>query len=217
MAQYAIIGLGRFGRAAATELMKMNHAVLGVDTDTKVVDHFADQLTRAVIADATDKEALIELGLGNYDGVLVAIGEDVEASLVCVVHLKSLGVDNIWVKAGSHTQHIIFNKIGVQHIIHPEEEMGIRTAQLLSYPMINDYISLGSGDFIVEVTASPQYDHTTLGDLLQQERDHVQILLIKRKNEITHQPAADFVLNAGDVVVLFGKLHDLRSIAPKLR
>lgn len=95
--------------------------------------------------------------------------------------------------------------------------MGIRTAQLLSYPMINDYISLGSGDFIVEVTASPQYDHTTLADLLADELQRVQILLIKRKNTITHQPAGDFVLNAGDVVVLFGKLRDLRSIAPKLR
>lgn len=217
MAQYAIIGLGRFGGSAAVELMKMGHAVLGVDTEVKVVDHFADQLSRAVIADATDKDALLELGLGNFNNVLVAIGENIEASLVCVVHLKSLGVSNIWVKARTHTQHLILNKIGVQRIIHPEEEMGIRTAQLLSYPMVNDYISLGSGDFIVEVTASAQYDNTRLGDLLAQEKDRVQILLIKRKNVVNHHPDDDFILNVGDVVVFFGSLQDLRSLAPKLR
>src|SRR5690625_6467950 len=111
-----------------------------------LVDHFVDLLSRVALSDASDKYYLEVLVLANFDGVFVAIGESFEASLVCVVHLKSLGVNNIWVKAQSRAQHVILNKVGVTRIIHPEEEMGIRTAQFISYPMINDYISLGSGD-----------------------------------------------------------------------
>src|SRR5690625_4345133 len=99
MAQYAVIGLGRFGGSTAEALIKMNHSVSGVDSDPNLVDHYAELSSRAAVADASDKEALEELGLANFDGVLVAIGESFEASLVCVVHLKSLGVNNIWVKA----------------------------------------------------------------------------------------------------------------------
>src|SRR5690606_28671219 len=99
MGQYAVIGLGRFGSAASHELMKLGHSVLGVDTDPKVIDKHADHITHAVIADVTDRGALEELGLNNYDVVLVAIGEALQASLLCVVHLKSLGIEPIWVKA----------------------------------------------------------------------------------------------------------------------
>ena len=88
MGQFAVIGLGRFGSAASLELMKLGHSVLGVDTDGKTVDKYVDELTHAVIADVTDKHALEELDLGNYDVVLVAIGSDLQASLLCVVHLK---------------------------------------------------------------------------------------------------------------------------------
>ena len=91
MAQFAVIGLGRFGSAASLELMKMGHSVLGIDNNSKVVDKYADHLTRAVIADVTDKAAVDELGLDNYDVVLIAIGDDIQASLVCVVHLKAVG------------------------------------------------------------------------------------------------------------------------------
>jgi|SRR5690625_707261 len=217
MAQFTVIGLGRFGRSAALELMRLNHAVLGVDHDAKIVDHLADELSRVVIADATDKEALAELGLNQFDAVLVAIGEDVETALVCVVHLKSLGIKNIWVKANSHTQHLILNKIGVRRIIHPEEEMGIRTAQFISYPMINDYISLGSGDFIVELTTSAEYDGLPLKKIISPNEKRIETILIKRRASITHRPSLNFILRDADIVVLFGRLHDLRNIAPKLK
>ncbi|MFA5597124.1 MAG: TrkA family potassium uptake protein, partial [Pusillimonas sp.] len=142
MAQFAVIGLGRFGSAASLELVKLGHSVLGVDTNEKLVNKYADQLTQAVIADVTDRRAIEELGLDNHDVVLVGIGADLEASLLCVVHLKSAGVKKIWVKATSRAHHTILSKLGVDRIIHPEEEMGIRVAQALSYPMVNDYISL---------------------------------------------------------------------------
>ncbi|AQS50576.1 TrkA family potassium uptake protein [Paenalcaligenes hominis] len=216
MAQFAVIGLGRFGSAASLELMRMGHSVLGIDNDPKIVDKYADHLSRAVIADVTDSAAVQELGLDNYDVVLIAIGDDVQASLVSVVHLKAVGVTKIWVKAISHAQHLILHKLGVNRIIHPEEEMGVRVAQMLSYPMVNDYISLGNGEFVVEITASERLDEISLGEVLHQDNKTVEVLLIKRKTQILVRPTDDFILQAKDVLVIFGPLQALRNIAPKL-
>ena len=216
MGQFAVIGLGRFGSTASLELMKMGHSVLGVDTNAKVVDKLADQITHAVIADVTDRAALDELGLDNYDVVLVAIGEDVQASLLCVVHLKSLSISTIWVKATSHAQHLILSKLGVTRIIHPEEEMGIRVAQALSYPMVNDYISIGNGEFVVEIDVSERLEGVALSQVLENVPATIHVLLIKRRADITVHPSGDFTLQAKDVLVLLGQLNTLKAIAPKL-
>jgi len=216
MGQFAVVGLGRFGSAASLELMKMGHSVLGVDTDGKTVDRMADQLTQAVIADVTDRATLEELGLNNYDVVLVAIGEEIQASLVCVVHLKSLGIQTIWVKATSHAQHLILSKLGVARIVHPEEEMGIRVAQALSYPMVNDYISMGNGEFVVEIDVSARLEGVLLSQVLKDVPDTIHVLLVKRRADITVHPPGDFVLQAKDVLVLLGQLSTLKTIAPKL-
>lgn len=216
MGQFAIIGLGRFGSASALELMKMGHSVLGVDTDGKVIDKYADQLTHAVIADVTDRAALEELGLDNYDVVLVAIGEAIQASLLCIVHLKSLGIQTIWVKATSHAQHLILSKLGVDRIVHPEEEMGIRVAQALSYPMVNDYISMGNGEFVVEIDVSERLEGVPLNQVLQGVPESIHVLLVKRKTQTFVHPSDDFALEAKDTLVLLGQLNALKAIAPKL-
>lgn len=216
MAQFAVIGLGRFGAAASLELMKMGHSVLGVDSDPKIVDKYADRLTRAVIADVSDSAAVEELGLENYDVVLVAIGEDVQASLLCVVHLKTLGIRTVWVKASSHAQHLILNKLGVDRVIHPEEEMGLRIAQVLSYPMVNDYISIGNGEFVVEIRVSERLDGVPLSNIMQDGPESPQVLLVKHRSHSLVHPPADHVLYAKDILVLFGSLDSLRGMAPRL-
>ncbi len=216
MGQFAVIGLGRFGSTASRELMKMGHTVLGVDMSQKVVDQLADQLSQAVIVDVTDRAALEELGLDNYDVVLVAIGSDFQASLLCVVHLKSLGVEKIWVKATSSAEHLILNKLGVTRIVHPEEEMGVRVAQVLSYPMVNDYISLGNGEYIVEITASDRLDKLPLAQIRSTDESAIHVLLVKRKTQIFLNPDDDFSLLPQDTLVLVGQLSRLRAIAPRL-
>lgn len=216
MGQFAVIGLGRFGSAASMELMKMGHSVLGADSSEKTINKYADLLTNAVILDVTDREALEELGLDNYDVVLVAIGTEFQASLLCVVHLKSLGIQEIWVKATSHAQHLILSKLGVTRIIHPEEEMGIRIAQALSYPMVNDYISIGNGEFVVEITVNEKLESVTLQHIVPAEPLKLHVLLVKRKTQVTVHPSLDFVLHANDILVLSGQLSTLRTIAPRL-
>lgn len=219
MGQFAVIGLGRFGAATSLELMRLGHSVLGIDADKRAVDQLADQLTRAAILDVTDRNALAELGLQDYDVVLVTIGEELQNSLVCTVHLKALGVKQIWVKASSMEHHLILNKLGVNRIIHPEEEMGIRIAQNLSYPMVNDYISLGNGEFVVEIEASEKLDGRTLADAISigPQDASIRALAIKRKLETTIHPDDQFVLRARDTLVLFGQLHHLKMAAPRLR
>lgn len=216
MGQFAVIGLGRFGSTASCELMKMGHSVLGIDINARIVDKYADELTQAVIADVTDQDALDELGLDNYDVVLIAIGSDFQASLLCVVHLKSLGIKKIWVKATSRAEHLILNKLGVTRIVHPEEEMGVRVAQTLSYPMVNDYISLGNGEFVVEVTISERLNNTELKTILDHGDDNLHVLLVKRKMQIFTHPELDFRLQHKDIVILAGQLSALQSIAPRL-
>lgn len=216
MAQFAVIGLGRFGSAASVELMKLGHSVLGVDTSEKLVNKYADQLTHAVIADVTDRRAIEELALDNYDVVLVGIGAELEASLLCVVHLKSAGVQKIWVKATSRAHHTILNKLGVDRIIHPEEEMGIRVAQALSYPMVNDYISLGNGQFVVEIDVGERLNGTTVQQFLTESQENVHILLVKRKAEIFFNPGDAFELHTKDILVMAGQLDALKTIAPML-
>ncbi|HLS50690.1 MAG TPA: TrkA family potassium uptake protein [Burkholderiaceae bacterium] len=216
MTQFAVIGLGRFGSSAALELMKLGHDVLGIDSNRKLVSKYADSLTQAVIADATDEQALAELSLQDYDVVLVAIGTDLQTSLLCVVHLKSLGIKNIWVKASSHPQHLILNRLGVDRIIHPEEEMGMRTAQALSYPMVEDYISLGNGQFIVEIHVSDQLQGAPIESFMNNLPSPIYVIAVKRRSELLIQPEVSFSLAAKDILVLLGSLTALKTLAPRL-
>src|SRR5690606_28705788 len=164
----------------------------------------------------SDSAAVEELALENYDVVLVAIGEDVQASLLCVVHLKTLGIQNVWVKASSHAQHLILNKLGVARIIHPEEEMGLRVAQALSYPMVNDYISLGNGEFVVEITVSERLDGVALSQIFPEGPETPRVMLVKHRSQTTVHPPTAHIVHAKDVVVMFGTLDSLRAMAPRL-
>ena len=157
------------------------------------------------------------LRLLSWSGVvLVAIGDEIQASLVCVVHLKALGIPTIWVKATSGAQHLILNKLGVDRIIHPEEEMGIRVAQALSYPMVNDYISIGNGEFVVEIDVSEHLHGKAVGQVIDDAADDIHVLLVKRRTEVTAHPPRDMILEANDIMVLLGKLQTLKTIAPRL-
>ncbi len=108
------------------------------------------------------------------------------------------------------------NKLGVDRIIHPEEEMGIRVAQALSYPMVNDYISIGNGEFVVEIDVSERLEGTPLSQVLPNDPNAIHVLLLKRKTQITVHPAREFTLKPKDVLVLLGQLSALKTIAPKL-
>ena len=121
--------------------MRLGHEVLGVDIDENKANQLADHLTQTVIADATDDSALKEMDLHRFDATLVAIGENIEASILCTMHLKSLHAKEVWVKAITPTHHKIAEKLGADRIFHPEYEMGLRVAQTMAHPNMLDYIA----------------------------------------------------------------------------
>lgn len=216
MAHFTVIGLGRFGVSACQELIHLGHTVTGVDSDPKVADKYADHLTQVVICDCTDENALSELDLQNSDTVLVAIGEDMQSSILCTLSLKNIGVKNIWVKASTKAHHTIISKLGVSRIVHPEEEMGIRIAQALNYPMVNDYIALGDGLYVVEIHIKVHLHGHQLSKLLADTKGAIDTLLIKRQSKTLTHIAPDFAVQENDILLLCGKRAALKHIAPKL-
>ena len=216
MAHFTVIGLGRFGITTSLELIHLGHTVTGIDIDEKLTEQYASDLTQTLICDATDERAMAELSLHDSEAVLVAIGEDMQASLLCVLNLKNENVHNVWVKANSQAHHTILSKLNVARIIHPEEEMGVRVAQALNYPMVNDYLSLGHGHYIVEVVIPATPRSLTLDGLINGFRDNIHCLMIKRRQTIHCSPDIDFSLETDDQVILSGPRELLVKIAPRL-
>lgn len=216
MAQFGIIGLGRFGARTSLELLELGHEVIGIDADEKAVEELADQLTHSAICDVTDEKALKELDLSNCDVILVAIGDDLQASLLCVLHLKTIGVKEIWAKATSKSHHQILSKLGVSRIIHPEEEMGIRVAQALNYPMVNEYMSLGHNWYCVEIALGENLKGQSLKEISPDNTDNFHLLLLKKRDEVTVKPSLDVVIEGHETLVMAGSLKALKSSAPKL-
>lgn len=212
MAQFAVIGLGGFGAAVAHQLMQLNHDVIGIDNEKKLVDHIAEDITHAVIADATDEHVLAELNIQNCDAAVVAIGEDIEASILCVLHLKNLGVKTIWVKANSKAHHMILKHLGVDKIIHPEEDMGIRVAQSLSYPMVSRYMALDDQYYMVKIEIKGSMIGLRLQDFMRPEQ-RIRAILHQRNDNINYSLDPQFVLQQGDIVVIAGYLVDLRRFS----
>ena len=212
MALFAVIGLGSFGATVATQLISLKHDVIGIDIDKKYVENISDQLTHAVIADATDEHVLDELDIQRCEAVVVAIGEDIEASILCVLHLKNMGVKKIWAKAKSKAHHMILTHLNVEKIIHPEEDMGVRVAQSLSYPMVSRYMSLEDDHYIVKIEIHADHHDTPLHQLMSQVPE-IKILLHKRGTEIQHIVDLELLLKEGDILVVEGLLEPLRRLS----
>ncbi|WP_343578607.1 TrkA family potassium uptake protein [Acinetobacter sp.] len=212
MAQFAVIGLGSFGATVALELTKLNHDVIGIDTIKRNVENLADRITHAVIADATDEHVLEELNIQNCDAVVVAIGEDIEASILCVLNLKNLGVEKILVKAKTKAHHTILSHLNVSKIIHPEEDMGVRVAQALNYPMVSRYMALDDDHYIVKVPVNEKLNNVNLSGILKQE-PNIKLLLLKRDQQIFYDTDPNFTLKTDDVLILEGSLSHLRKLS----
>lgn len=213
--KFAVIGLGSFGSTVACELIRLGHEVLGLDKDECRVNKFADRITQALIADGTDDKVIEELGLRHYDAVVVAIGENLEASILTTLALKSAGCERVWVKALNDSHHRILSRLQADRIIHPEHEIGVRVAQSLTHPQMLDYISLGHGWFVVEIHVNERIaaNRAYARELSFAE---VQLSLVKRGHTVLEAPYRDLVLQVGDQIVLTGQLDSLLQFAKKV-
>ncbi|HWV63284.1 MAG TPA: TrkA family potassium uptake protein [Oxalicibacterium sp.] len=212
---FTVVGLGVFGSTVARELSRLGNDVLGIDMDAQRVNAIADDITQAVVADARNEDALRDLGVHDCDAVVVAIGEDLEANILVTLTIKNMPKPEVWAKALNHNHHRILHKLGADHIVHPEHEMGMRLAHAMMYPEVVDYISLGHDVFTVEVKVSEKVVGQTAQALKLADND-VRLLMVKHQREILTPPPPDYVFRIGDQLVLAGLLPDLRNISAYL-
>lgn len=212
---FAVVGLGAFGSTVATELARFGNRVVGIDIDERRVSLLTSTLTSALIMDATDEAALREAGIDNYDVALVAIGSNLEASILTAMTLKLIGIETLWVKASSRTHHRILAKLGVDRVIQPEQEMGRHIAQMLNNPVLQDYVSLGNGYSVVNIVVPKRLEGRELSSLGLGTVHDLRLLGVMRGTEFRHS-TEETLLETDDKLILLGKRGELRSFGDSL-
>ncbi|HEY0644605.1 MAG TPA: TrkA family potassium uptake protein [Nocardioides sp.] len=199
----AVVGLGRFGKSLALELVKEGVEVLGIDSDPKVVQSLAGRLTHVVEADTTDEEAMRQLSLQDFDRAVVGIGNDLESSILSASVLLNLGVPNIWAKAVSKAHGRILTQIGVHHVVRPEHDMGQRVAHLVRGRML-DYIEFDDGYAIVKTRPPQDMLGRALGESKPRWRYGITIVGVKRTGQDFTHATPETVVEDGDIIIVSG-------------
>jgi trk system potassium uptake protein TrkA len=208
--QYAVIGLGRFGTSVARTLFRLGQEVLAIDTSEERVKYIADEVTHSLVADTTDANVLKNIGITNFDVVIVAIGENVQANIMTTLLLKELGVKYVLVKALNKMQGRVLEKIGADRVVYPERDMGKRVAHNLVAPNMVDYIELAQGFRISEFMAYKDMFGKSLRALNLRFKYNLNVLLIKRAGgELISSPGPDDIIQMGDMLVLAGEKEAL--------
>lgn len=202
--QFVIIGLGRFGSSLGRELIQLGYEVLGVDRDEELVQEMSNVLTHVVVADATEEEVLRSVGARNFDCGVVAIGDDIQASILATILLKDLGVKRVVAKAVSDLHGRVLERVGVDRVIYPERDMGIRVAHQLVSPNLLDYIELSKKYTIAELTVPQCLSGKSLNEVNPRGRYGCSIVAINKPQGIIIAPAAKDILSEDDVMVVIG-------------
>lgn len=212
--QFVVIGLGRFGSSVCKELYSLGHDVLAMDFQEERVRAMIDFSTQAVVANGTEEKDLKSFGVRNFDYAIVAIGENIQASIHTTLLLKEQGL-KVWVKAQNHYHHKILEKIGADRVIHPEQDMGIRVAHQLDSDKIIEFIELSKEYSIVEMKATTKLHNQTLVQLDIRAKYGCTILAIRRDEDLNISPQADDVIFQEDILVVMGHNQDLKRFEEK--
>ncbi|MGP4082861.1 potassium channel family protein [Pseudalkalibacillus sp. R45] len=214
--QFAVIGLGRFGGSICRSLSNNDMEVLAIDIDEDRVNEFSSIATHAVIADTTDESVLKSLGIRNFDHVIVAIGDNIQASILTTLILKELGVTHITVKAQNDYHEKVVRKIGADRIVHPERDMGQRIAHNIMSNNVLDYLELSDQHSIVELIASQKMHDRTLIELDVRANYGCNVVAIKRDEEIIVSPQATQTIVEGDILIVIGADNDISRLEKNL-
>lgn len=214
--QFAVIGLGRFGGSVCRALYELGHEVMGIDCSeewTRLAQS-EEIATHVVQADSTDIHALDELGMRNFNTVVVAIGTDMEASILTVLNLLDLGVVNIIAKA-SHDKHgKVLDRIGGNSIrvVYPESQMGERVAHSISGTGIIESIEIDPNYSIIEIPAPPELHNKTLQEADLRVRYGVTVIAIKSPDAVNIAPLGEDRIRAGDIIAVIGANERLKFL-----
>jgi trk system potassium uptake protein len=210
--QFAVIGLGRFGSSVAEYLSELGYEVLAVDDNAQRVQDISHVVTHAVTADSTDEEAMSALGIRNFDVVVIAIGQDIQSSILTTLILKDLGVPYIIVKAQNELHGKVLNKIGADKVVFPERDMGLRVAHHLISPNILEHLELSVDYSIVEMKVPVSMIGKNLKQLDIRLKYNCNVLAVKKNGEMNITPRADESLVSDDVLVIVGKNDHLTKL-----
>ncbi|GAA0075804.1 TrkA family potassium uptake protein [Clostridium sp. CTA-5] len=210
--QFVVIGLGRFGSSVAETLYELGNDVLVIDKDEDIIQEISDNVTHAVQMDATDESALRTLGLRNFDVAIVTIGANIQASVMATLLVKELGVKYIIAKANNKIHSKVLYKIGADRVILPEQDMGVRVAHNLVSSSILDYIELSPDYSIMEIQALEEWNGKSLRDIKLRSQYGINVMAIKKGDDINISPYADDIVNANDIIVAIGSAKDLSKL-----
>jgi trk system potassium uptake protein TrkA len=208
----AVIGLGRFGSSLAMELMSGGTEVLGIDADEDIVQSLNGELTQVVRADSTKEEALRQLAVNEFDRVVVAIGSDIQASILTCSALLDMKIPQIWAKAVDDRHGLILEQLGVHHVIYPEKDMGRRVAHVVRGAAI-DFLEIDHGYALVKTTAPESLHGVRLGDTGIRKTHGVTIAAFQRPGSTWQNADADTVLGPGDKILIVGPTSNAEDFA----
>ena len=212
MKSYVVIGLGRFGTTLARQLCALGAEVLAIDVRNDLVNQVANDVTQAVTADAQDKEVLRTLGVRDFDCAIIAIGDDLAASVLTTMNLKELEIPYIICKAHDETHRRVLEKLGVDRVIIPEKENAERLARSLNSHNVLDYIELSEEYGILEVPAPKSWIGKTLKELNVRAKLGVNIIAVESGKKTNVSPSADYCIQAGDIMVVLGENYALEAV-----
>lgn len=212
MKQFIIIGMGKFGQSLTLELSEMGHEVMAVDKDEAALMPVQDHATHVMIADATEEDVIQSLGIENFDCAVVAIGNDIQSNILASINCKEQGIKAVWAKAHSRLHGKVLDKIGVDRVIYPEQEMGERVAHLLTNHNMLDYLSLAKEYQLIEVIANPAWVGHSIDEQNFRSRHGVTIIAIRSGEDFIVSPPPDYVMKSGDVLVVVGKTANVEKL-----
>jgi len=207
--QFLVLGLGRFGKSIAKTLCELGHEVLAVDADEELVQSIAPHVTQAMQLDATDEALLASLGVNNFDAAVVSIGQNTRDSILVCVLLKELGVPYLIAKANDDLHGKVLRKIGVDRIIFPERDMGVRVARSILMPNVLELMNLSDDYQIMEIRVPEKWVGNSIIGLNVRRHFGVNILAIHRQGRFLVSPAPDLLFETDDTLLVMGKKDDI--------
>jgi len=212
--QFLVLGAGRFGRSVARSLCEFGHDVMIVDKDENLVQEISSEVTTAVKADASTEASLNALDIKNYDAIVIAIGEDVQASIMAAILLIELGAKRIIAKAQTELHGKVLNKIGVHQVVFPERDVGQKLAHSLIAPTIIDMIELSDEYSVVEVSAPDFMISKSLKELDLRAKHGISVIALRRNNDddTNISPSAEDIIEEHDIIVAIGENKALKKM-----
>ncbi|MEW5806403.1 MAG: TrkA family potassium uptake protein [Acidobacteriota bacterium] len=217
MKSIAIIGLGSFGFNFAKNIQSQGIDVIAIDSNPDVVQAISEFIPRAIVADATDRKQLKDLGIDSVDVAVVSLGDRMDKSIIAVLHLKSLGIKEIFVKAISDEHAHILELLDVSKVIHPEKDAAERLAKSIVNPNILEYLPLMGEFSVMEIEAPEEFFGKNLVELNLRQQYGITVIAVSHSNKDRRivAPTPSYIISKGSILVIIGENKDIERFQRK--